>query len=63
MVLNMYLCVWLSSGPQGATSAFKPSKGFPALQYLEHVDKGSPAEKANLKRGDFVLEVKRFPYL
>ncbi|XP_071791706.1 uncharacterized protein [Asterias amurensis] len=46
-----------AKSPQGATSAFKPSKGFPALQYLEHVDKGSPAEKANLKRGDFVLEI------
>ncbi|XP_022111184.1 SH3 and multiple ankyrin repeat domains protein 3-like isoform X4 [Acanthaster planci] len=46
-----------AKSPQGATSAFKPTKEFPALQYLEHVDKGSPADKAGLKRGDFVLEI------
>ncbi|XP_038073650.1 protein shank-like isoform X2 [Patiria miniata] len=46
-----------AKSPQGATSAFKPTKEFPALQYLEHVDKGSPADKAGLKKGDFVLEI------
>ncbi|XP_072165479.1 uncharacterized protein [Diadema setosum] len=46
-----------AKSPQGGAVAFTPTKDFPALQYLEHVDKGSPADKAGLKMGDFILEI------
>ena len=36
---------------------FSPTMEFPALQYLERVDKDSMADKAGLRRGDFILEV------
>ncbi|XP_041452510.1 SH3 and multiple ankyrin repeat domains protein 3-like isoform X4 [Lytechinus variegatus] len=46
-----------AKSPQGGAVSFTPTKDFPALQYLEHVDKGSPADKAGLKMGDFILEI------
>ena len=36
---------------------FTPTPDFPALQYLDRVDKGSMADRAGLKPGDFLLEV------
>uniref|UniRef100_UPI00358ED9ED SH3 and multiple ankyrin repeat domains protein 3-like isoform X2 n=1 Tax=Myxine glutinosa TaxID=7769 RepID=UPI00358ED9ED len=36
---------------------FEPTKTFPALQYLEKVDKGGVAWRAGLRTGDFILEV------
>ena len=36
---------------------FSPTKEFPALQYLDRVEKGSAADKAGLKPGDFLIEV------
>ncbi|XP_030844538.1 SH3 and multiple ankyrin repeat domains protein 3 isoform X3 [Strongylocentrotus purpuratus] len=46
-----------AKSPQGGAVSFTPTKDFPALQYLEHVDKGSPGDKAGLKMGDFILEI------
>ena len=37
--------------------AFEPSLDYPALQFLESVDKDSNADKAGLKPLDFVIEV------
>jgi len=39
---------------------FQPSPSFPALQFLDSIEKGSNAEKAGLKHNDFVLEVISF---
>ena len=36
---------------------FSPTPDFPALQYLDRVDRGSMADRVGLKPGDFVLEV------
>ncbi|KAL3882996.1 hypothetical protein ACJMK2_029296, partial [Sinanodonta woodiana] len=36
---------------------FRPTNEFPALQYLDNVDAGSPSDKAGLKPGDFILEI------
>nr|XP_006818386.1 PREDICTED: SH3 and multiple ankyrin repeat domains protein 1-like [Saccoglossus kowalevskii] len=36
---------------------FQPSAEFPALQYLDAVDKGGVAHKAELEAGDFLVEV------
>uniref|UniRef100_A0A8C4R592 Uncharacterized protein n=1 Tax=Eptatretus burgeri TaxID=7764 RepID=A0A8C4R592_EPTBU len=36
---------------------FEPTTAFPALQYLEKVDKGGVAWRAGLRTGDFILEV------
>ena len=47
----------LNPGPHGPSATFIPTEDFPALQYLENVDKNSPADKAGLKKGDFILEV------
>ncbi len=37
---------------------FQPTPEVPALQFLEHVEKDSSADKAGLKPFDFVLEVR-----
>ena len=37
---------------------FVPSEKMPALQYLDSVEKGSVSDKAGLKAGDFILEVR-----
>ena len=37
-----------------------PPNDAPAMQYLDTVDKGSVADKAGLKGGDFILEVCTF---
>ena len=36
---------------------FSPTPSFPALQYLDRVDRDSAADKAGLKSGDFLLEI------
>ena len=36
---------------------FKPTTEVPGLQYVGSVDSGSVAEKAGLKKGDFLLSV------
>lgn len=36
---------------------FTPTADFPALQYLDRVDRGSMADRAGLRPGDFLLEV------
>ena len=36
---------------------FEPTRSFPALQFLDSIEKGSNAEKAGLKQNDYVLEV------
>ncbi|ELU12708.1 hypothetical protein CAPTEDRAFT_129833, partial [Capitella teleta] len=40
-----------------STLDFQPSPDFPALQYLDKVDKSSMADRAGLKQGDFLLEI------
>ncbi|XP_072045058.1 SH3 and multiple ankyrin repeat domains protein 3-like isoform X1 [Amphiura filiformis] len=39
-----------AKSPHGPSATFIPTEDFPALQYLENVDKGSPADKAGLKK-------------
>ncbi|XP_071827389.1 uncharacterized protein [Apostichopus japonicus] len=46
-----------AKSPKNPSVEFVPTKEFPALQYLESVDRGSPADKAGLLRGDFLLEL------
>lgn len=41
-----------------AGKLFQPSPSFPALQFLDIIEKGSNAEKAGLKQNDYVLQVK-----
>jgi hypothetical protein len=36
---------------------FQPTPSFPALQFLDSIEKGSNADKAGLKQNDYVLEV------
>ena len=36
---------------------FHPTPSFPALQFLDSIEKGSNADKAGLKQNDYVLEV------
>jgi hypothetical protein len=46
-----------------AGKLFQPTPSFPALQFLDSIEKGSNADKAGLKQHDYVLEVsfnKRF---
>ncbi|XP_013070339.1 SH3 and multiple ankyrin repeat domains protein 2-like isoform X3 [Biomphalaria glabrata] len=44
--------------PTGGTfNDFQPSAEYPALQYLDSVDVGSQADRAGLKKGDFILEI------
>lgn len=37
---------------------FQPTPSFPALQFLDSIEKGSNADKADLKQNDYVLEVR-----
>ncbi|KAH9525332.1 hypothetical protein Btru_001069 [Bulinus truncatus] len=44
--------------PTGGTfNDFQPTAEYPALQYLDSVDVGSQADRAGLKKGDFILEI------
>ena len=55
----LWFCVCIVAHRQrGSTLDFSPTSNMPALQFLDRVDKGSMADKAGLKTGDFVLEVK-----
>ncbi|CAF3557332.1 unnamed protein product [Adineta steineri] len=36
---------------------FQPTPSFPALQFLDSIEKGSNADKAGLKQNDYVLEI------
>jgi hypothetical protein len=36
---------------------FQPTPSFPALQFLDSIEKSSNAAKAGLKQNDYVLEV------
>jgi len=40
-----------------AGKLFQPSPSFPALQFLDSIEKGSNADKAGLKQNDYVLQV------
>lgn len=45
-------------GAKGDSPGFRhPPNDAPAMQYLDTVDKGSVADKAGLKGGDFILEI------
>lgn len=45
-------------GAKGDSPGFRPPPtDAPAMQYLDTVDKGSVADKAGLKGGDFILEI------
>jgi hypothetical protein len=46
-----------------AGKLFQPSPSFPALQFLDSIEKGSNADKAGLKQNDYVLEVNQFSFL
>ena len=37
---------------------FQPTQDMPALQYLDVVDKGGMADRAGLRPGDFILQVR-----
>ena len=49
--------LFLAQNTAGSSLDFTPTADFPALQYLDRVDKNSPADRAGLKPGDFLLEV------
>lgn len=53
------MCACVAGVSEGRTvlSSFKPTPQTPAAQFFENVDPGSAAEKAGIKKGDFVLEV------
>ena len=61
-ITNVYLLL-LFTAQMSQTQAleFTPTPDFPALQYLDRVDKGSMADRAGLKPGDFLLEVSLCP--
>ncbi len=40
-----------------AGKLFQPTPSFPALQFLDSIEKSSNADKAGLKQNDYVLEV------
>ncbi len=40
-----------------AGKLFQPTPSFPALQFLDSIEKGSNADKAGLKQHDYVLEI------
>lgn len=42
-----------------AGKLFQPTPSFPALQFLDSIEKGSNADKAGLKQNDYVLEVNK----
>ncbi|CAF3616590.1 unnamed protein product [Rotaria sp. Silwood1] len=44
-------------GSRIAGKLFQPSPSFPALQFLDSIEKGSNADKAGLKQNDYVLEI------
>ncbi|CAF1289480.1 unnamed protein product [Rotaria sordida] len=44
-------------GSRIAGKLFQPSPSFPALQFLDSIEKGSNADKAGLKKNDYVLEI------
>ncbi|UJR38535.1 hypothetical protein I4U23_031202 [Adineta vaga] len=44
-------------GSRVAGKLFQPSRSFPALQFLDSIEKGSNADKAGLKQNDYVLEI------
>ncbi|CAF0957509.1 unnamed protein product [Adineta steineri] len=44
-------------GSRVAGKLFQPSPSFPALQFLDSIEKGSNADKAGLKQNDYVLEI------
>ncbi|XP_078000067.1 uncharacterized protein LOC144452787 [Glandiceps talaboti] len=71
MIENDIRCVVLEKSKKGygfvlrgaksytndTNGTFEPSTQFPALQYLDSVDKGGVAHKAGLQAGDFILEI------
>ncbi|CAF2809652.1 unnamed protein product [Rotaria sp. Silwood2] len=44
-------------GSRVAGKLFQPTPSFPALQFLDSIEKGSNADKAGLKQNDYVLEI------
>ncbi|CAF1634071.1 unnamed protein product [Adineta ricciae] len=46
-------------GSRVAGKMFQPTPSFPALQFLDSIEKGSNADKAGLKQNDYVLEINR----
>ncbi|CAF1116801.1 unnamed protein product, partial [Rotaria sordida] len=44
-------------GSRIAGKLFQPTPSFPALQFLDSIEKGSNADKAGLKQNDYVLEI------
>ena len=51
---NKFKYLFLADGP---ISEFTPCPTCPAVQYLESVEKNGPAWNANLRPGDFIVEV------
>lgn len=54
---RFFISLALSFSPTVVGTSFQPSPSFPALQFLDTIEKGSNAEKAGLKQHDYVLEV------
>uniref|UniRef100_A0A1I8HXG5 PDZ domain-containing protein n=1 Tax=Macrostomum lignano TaxID=282301 RepID=A0A1I8HXG5_9PLAT len=46
-----------NASPTGAVPEFRPSSLIPGLQYLEEVEAGSPAYRAGLRSGDYILAI------
>jgi len=51
------MCWFVADQLKKLNVQFVSSEKMPALQYLDSVEKGSVADKAGLRAGDFILEV------
>ena len=61
LYLHVDLCLLTAEQLRKLNVQFVPSEKMPALQYLDSVEKGSVADKAGLRAGDFILEVRWLP--
>lgn len=54
LIGNYFLVIYLNLATGGV---FVPSNEIPSLHYLGHVEENNVAHRANLRPGDYILEV------